>query len=377
MGIWTAMSLVDVDSIGAGGGSIAWADTLGIMRVGPKSAGADPGPACYGRGGLLPTVTDALLVCSYIDKDRFLGGAMPLDRSAAIRACEGLAKQLSLSAEQVAWGIREISLGDMVKAVRARLTERGLDPKDHAFVSYGGCGGLFTADIARALGARHVLFPQLASVLSAYGAAIADVRRERIRSVGLLLPANAATLRQLAKTLRHEVENDLRADGISEADSMVVFEADLRFRRQRWELTVPIGQEALNDGNLDQAMKEFRTEYGKRYGTGAIVAGSAIELTNLRAVGIGKTLKASLNVSLHASTTKPDTLGTRAVRIDREGPLQNIPVIEGKSLTHGHEISGPALIDAVDTTIWIPPNSLAHMDERHTLNLELGNNGSG
>ena len=215
MGIWTALSLVDVDSIGAGGGSLGWIDARGMLRVGPHSAGAVPGPACYGRGGIEPTVTDALLVLGYLAPDRFLGGDMTLDATAASDACARLGRELSLSTDDVAWGIREIALAGMAKAVRGRLAERGLDPRGRALVSYGGCGGLFAADIAQAIGMDTVVIPELASVLSAFGAATADVRRERAQSLEMAFPIDIDAVSVIAEKLRAQVDADVAADGVA------------------------------------------------------------------------------------------------------------------------------------------------------------------
>lgn len=373
MGLWTALSLVDVDSVGSGGGSIAWVDALGMMRVGPHSAGAMPGPACYGRGGTDPTITDALLIAGYIDGAQFLGGAMPLDRNAALRACEPLARQLGLDIDEFAWGIRAIALADMVKAVRSRIIERGSNPQDHAFVSYGGCGGLFTADMARAIGSSTVLFPEFASVLSAFGAAVSDIRREHIRSLGIPASAPASEILETLRSLRGQVLEDLAADGVLEDDRSVTFEADLRFRRQRWELTIPLDYAAEQSGVLDEVVERFKIEYARRYGPAALVAGMPIELTSLRAIGLGRTVKAALN--RHISGKGPAAERSerwRMVRLDRHGEATKVAVFDAQDLANGREIVGPALVDASDTTIWIPPNSKARLDERNTLVLEIG-----
>ena len=205
MGHWTAMSSIDVDSIGSGGGSIGWIDAIGKLRVGPRSAGAEPGPACYARGGTQPTVTDALLVLGYLAQDSFLGGSMALDRAAAERACDHLGMELGLSGLDVAAGIHDIALTGMVTAVRKRFSERGLDPDGYAVVSYGGCGGLFSASIAHRVGAGIVLFPEFASVLSAFGASVCDIRYERSRSLNVPVPVDGGLLEGMARQIEAEL----------------------------------------------------------------------------------------------------------------------------------------------------------------------------
>jgi N-methylhydantoinase A len=372
MGVWTAMPLVDVESIGAGGGSVAWIDALGILRVGPQSAGADPGPACYGRGGSQPTVTDALVVLGYLAPDGFLGGEMALDAQKARAACAELGAQLGMDALEVAWGIREIALVGMVKAVRVRIGRRGLDPRRQSLISFGGCGGLFAPAIADHIGARTVLVPELASVLSAFGAATADVRRERTQSLGVTLPAAVGLVEGVADALRAEVDAQVASDGVAASDRAVRYEADMRFRRQVWELTVPLG-ERVDGAALSRLVGDFRTEYAQRYGEGALMMGAPVELASLRAVGTGRTVQARLAVekidAAVAGTAAP-ACGARAVHVARGAPAESVPVHAGSDLRPGHAIAGPALIDGSDTTTWVPHGHTAVVDDARTIILE-------
>jgi N-methylhydantoinase A len=374
MGVWTALSLVDVQSIGAGGGSLGWIDARGMLRVGPRSAGAVPGPASYGRGGTEPTVTDALVTLGFIDPDRFLGGQMRLDADAARAACGRLGEQLGLGGEEVAWGIRELSLAGMAKAVRSRLGERGLDPRHQALLSYGGSGALFTPDIARSLGARTVLMPELASVLSAFGAATTDIRRERIRSMPLSMPADVAVLTKAIDELRAEVNEDLAADGVAEPDRSIDIEADLRFSKQIFEIPVGLPAGGLDEKKLAGLLDDFRAEYTRRYGQGSVVLGAPIELISLLAIGLGRTFQASLDTSSSkqaaAAAAQPD--GARSVRLSREAAgAVRVPVFDRATLHNGHRLEGPALIDGKDTTIWLPPDSRGRIDPQGTLVLEV------
>ncbi len=373
MGIWTALSLVDVDSIGAGGGSLGWVDARGMLRVGPHSAGAVPGPACYGRGGADPTITDALLVLGYLAPDRFLGGAMALDGEAAQAACGRLGQRAGLSAGDLAWGMREVALAGMAKAVRGRLAERGLDARDHILVSYGGCGGLFAADIARAIGARRVLIPELASVLSAFGTATADVRRERAQSLEVPLPVDVDMVAAVAEKLRAEVDADVAADGIDPRDRSVGFEVDLRFKRQKWELAVPLVGDRVDAAALDRLVDDFHTEYARRYGEGALMAGAVVELVGLRAIGVGRTVKPDLRHTLaspgEAGGERP--VATRHVQLERGGQPVGVDVHYGPDLGPGSRLRGPALIDGIDTTVWVPAGAALMVDDNHTLVLEV------
>ena len=374
MGMWTALSLVDVESIGAGGGSLGWIDARGLLRVGPRSAGAVPGPACYGRGGTQATVTDALVVLGYIDPHNFLGGDFKLDAQAAYDACARLGETLGMDAETVAWGIRRLTLADMIKATRGRTGSLGLDLREHPLMSFGGSGSLFAPDIAAAVGAPRVLVPELASVLSAFGAATTDVRRERIRSVMLPFPVDANLIESIKAELGAAVLEDLGADGVVEKDRSAYFEADVRFSKQISEI-----QLALPEGKFDAAaeaklLDAFRAEYSKRYGKGSIVLGAPIELVAIRAVGIGRTTRARLSAT--SSDTVPSGTPTpvvrhRSVRLERgEGGRRDIPVHDGDALRPGHALSGPALIDARDTTIWVPAGMTAAVNPQGTLVME-------
>jgi N-methylhydantoinase A len=370
MGIWTALPMVDIDSVGSGGGSIAWLDPLGMLRVGPRSAGAEPGPACYGRGGTAPTVTDALVVLGYINPENFLGGEMRLDLAAAVRVCAELGDSIGLDAERVAWGIWEVARASMVRAMRGRFAERGLDHRRYAVVSMGGCGSLCTVAIAQELGMSRVLVPELASVLSAFGAASSEVRRERTRSVGVVIPSDPAHLREIVDGLSMAVAKDLEADGIGADRTQVSIGAELRFARQRFEL--PMGWPDGVDEAGQLALRErFVTEYTARYGAGATVTGAPVEIATVSAVGIGETVRASLApVPIAAAGSAPAT-GTRTIYRGPHQPPVAASVIAGKALQPGHIVAGPALIDASDTTVWIPAGARATMDAYRTLDIRI------
>jgi len=375
-GVFTAQTTVDVESVGSGGGSIAWIDNRGLLRVGPQSARALPGPVCYGRGGTEPTVTDALVVLGYLDPDRFLGGALRLDVGAARRACARLGDALGLAELETAWGIREIALAEMVKAVRARLASGGLDPRKLAIVSFGGCGQLFTPVIAQAVGIPTVLIPDAASVLSAFGAASADVQHERTRAIDEILPVDASRIAASMAELGAWVDRDVASDGIGPQDRSVGFEADLRFYRQAWELSIPIA-----DGVLDQdrLLHDYRRTYASRYGEATLVTGSQVEFVALRAIGRGRTVRAVLAARSDRGVsrgTRPDVDSRRSVGVDRERALE-VDVYRADALESGHVFEGPALVDAADTTIWVPGGARTLVDDRGTLLMELGQRDGG
>jgi N-methylhydantoinase A len=375
MGVWTALSLVDVQSIGAGGGSLGWIDARSMLRVGPRSAGAVPGPACYQRGGDQATVTDALVVLGYIDPDRFLGGDFSLDPQAALAACERLGARLGLGAVETAWGIRQLALAGMIKAVRGRMASLGLDPREYAVLSYGGSGSLFTPDIARATGVPRVLVPELASVLSAFGAATTDIRRERIRSVLATMPVDAVRMQKLIAELDSQVREDLAADGVDDHNRSVVFEADLRFSKQIYELQMLVPDGIFTDDSSARLLDAFMDEYAKRYGKGSIVLRTPVELVSIRAIGMGRTVQASIAAAARPpveSGTLAEPVGTRRVRVARESEgILDVDTYDGAGLHPGHQLKGPALVDSSDTTLWIPDGCSAVIDKHGTLLMEV------
>lgn len=374
MGMWTALSMVDVESIGSGGGSIGWIDARGLLRVGPRSAGSRPGPACYGRGGSEATLTDALVVLGFIDPERFLGGTFRLDPDAAQAACARLGEQLGMDAETCAWGIRRLALADMVRTTRGRTGALGLDLRDLPMISFGGSGSLFTPEIAVTVGAPKVLVPELASVLSALGAATTDIRRERIASVLATLPAEAAEIEAKLAELREALLADLAGDGIAEGDRSVMFEADLRFARQISEIACPLAGGGFGADAQTRLVEAFRGEYARRYGHGALVLGAPVELVALRGIGIGKTARAGPVASQSgavAEGTPAPVARYRSVRLERgQGGRQDIPVHDREALLSGHSLNGPALVDAPDTTIWVPAAMRATIDGQGALVLE-------
>jgi len=373
VGYWTSLSMVDVDSVGSGGGSIAWVDALGAIRVGPRSAGADPGPACYGRGTREATLTDALVVLGYIDAATFLGGRMKIDASLAAEACARLGSGVGLEPVETAWGIREVALAAMARAVRSRIAGRGLVASELSLLAYGGCGGLFAADIAAQVGARRSVVPELASVLSAFGAATASLHRERAQSLAVRVPSDPAALEEICRRLAEEVTAELIADGVDPGRVEISFEAELRFERQGAELAVavPVGSDGGPDAGHLEA--DFRHEYVRRFGEGAVALGVVVEVMTLRALGQerptrGWAADAWVGRSLAGPTPKP--AGSRAVQRRRTELAASVPVYRRESLYPSHILAGTALVDCGDSTVWVNEGQTATVDESGSIILE-------
>ncbi len=363
-GIFTAQSSIDVESIGAGGGSIAWIDSRDVLRVGPHTARATPGPVCYGRGGTEATVTDAMVVLGYIDPDKFIGGTLVLDREAARKACEKLGAKIGLDADETAWGIREIAIAEMAKTVRARLATSGMDPRELALVAYGGAGSLFTTAIAEDVGVPEVVSPQMASVLSAFGAAVADLRRERVAAVDKLLPDNSPDIIDQLKALSVEAARDLTEDGVAAEDQTVRTFGTLRFYRQKWEITLPLASKEFDSAATIEA---FRGVYASRYSEGALATGTPVEMVSVQAVGEGRTIHAPMpKVGSERSGPTLEPSGARDVYFGG-GQTESVPTYVAEDLVAGDTVAGPALIDAKDTTVWVPHKAKMSCDSHGTI----------
>ena len=332
-----ALPMVDVHTVGAGGGSIGWRDPGGALRVGPRSAGANPGPAAYGLGGSEPTVTDANLVLGYLGAGASLAG-VELDLDAARAAVAGLAKQLGLGLEETAAGIVRIANLEMIAALRVVSVERGIDPRHHALVSFGGAGGLHAAAIARELGITRVLCPATAGVLSALGLTASEYRRDLAQTVlleesaiadGRLEAATGALARELAdeRTVRAEVVYELRYVGQS-------FELDV----------VPASS---GTGELRSLFEE---EHERRYGYRDPSAG--IEVVGIRAAALGE--RPDL-----PTVDAGDPAVDRTARTARFGARELETTVLRGALPRGEELSGPAVVELAETTLLVPPGAMA------------------
>ncbi len=364
-GLPIRVPVLDIHTIGAGGGSIASLDPGGGLRVGPDSAGADPGPACYGRDSeqLVPTVTDANLVLGRILAGYFLGGAMQLHTEYAWTAIEALADPLRLPAVEAAAGIIDIANAHMARALRVISVARGYDPAGFSLVSFGGAGGLHACDLARELGIPEVIVPRFASTFSALGMLLADVLKDYTRTVMLPGDTPFEKLNPLLGSFMEQGRLDLQAEGIGEEAMQFLPEVDVRFKGQSYEIRVPFSE------NWPQT---FADRYLKHYGY--LPDGEAIEIVNIRLQARGKLPLPELP-ALHLSGL--DSSGAKIGFSDAwtGGSMQRVPVYDGDLLKPGNEILGPALVVRPDTTIWIGPADKARLDEFENLAVGIGKMG--
>ena len=342
-----ALPMLAVHTVGAGGGSIAWRDGGGALRVGPHSAGADPGPACYGRGGTEPTVTDANLVLGYLSADAPLGGDVRLDPEAARRAVGELAERLDLELDGCAEGIRRVAAAEMIRALRVVTVQRGIDPRRYALMAFGGAGGLHAAQIADELEIDTVLCPRASGVLAALGLVVSPRRRDVQRSVlwsGEELTADAvadavAKLGERARDAMHDPDAELR----------VVYE--LRYRGQSFELAIA----GRPDATPEQLRQAFEREHEERYGYRD--SEQQLELVTIRVTATAEGAEVELaspgedRDELERSSRKA-TLGGDAIELE---VLRGIP-------RPGTQIEGAAVIELPEATLLIPPGWVAEVD---------------
>ncbi|WP_270938236.1 hydantoinase/oxoprolinase family protein, partial [Falsiroseomonas oryzae] len=326
----------------AGGGSIAAVDAAGRLTAGPRSAGARPGPVCYGRGGTEPTVTDANAVLGRFDPDFFLGGAMKLELEAARAAMQrAIGDRLGLSVEQAAEGVLRVTNAQMAAAVRLSLFEKGLDPRDFALLSFGGAGGLHATEVADELGIAEVIFPREPGTLSAYGILFSDLVQDLARS--RLFPADAAHLPQIAAALdglRAEALQRLVEDGMPEGSRAVELSADLRYRGQAFELLVPWPEAP----DLPALLSRFHAAHRARFSYAA--EREPVEIVTLRAAAIGR-----LEKPAESAPQPPAATATPATRRawEADGP-RDWPVWMREALRAEDAVAGPAIIEEAFAT---------------------------
>ncbi|MBB3771926.1 N-methylhydantoinase A [Angulomicrobium tetraedrale] len=345
---------IDIVSIGAGGGSIAFVDPVTRrLSVGPQSAGAFPGPACYGRGGAYPTVTDANLVLGYMDPVSFLGGRFPLDRAAAEAALEThVAGPLGISVEEAAIGIFSIVNAKMADLVRKVTVERGHDPRDFVLCAYGGLGPLHAPFYASDLDAMAVLIPlgEISSAFSAYGVAMADVLHVHERSITLREPFVQADIRAVFDELVDEAHAQLQSDGIAARDRQMRHFVEVRYVGQLNDLVVEIPDLAIGGGEI-RAM--FEQLYVEAFGPGAAWDNAPIEIVGFRLEAIG--LRNKYAVGDQPVGPAPVPIASREVYWPQSGAYVATAIYRGGEVLTGARIEGPAILEYSTTTITVPP----------------------
>ena len=368
-GLPIKVPLIDIHTVGAGGGSIATVDTGGALRVGPESAGADPGPICYGNNGEDITVTDANLFLGRIAATQFLGGAMSLDADKTGAHIEKFAAQLGIPPLQAADGILKVANAAMERAIKVISVERGFDTRDFTLVSFGGAGGLHAAFMAENLGIETILIPPNGGLLSAYGMLFADVIKDYSQTVLLKFETGdemlLETLNARFDELLTRAENEMKAEGFTPDQLKIKHSLDMRYEGQSYELNIPYLTETGTSSRETQALiQKFHAAHEQRFGYARTDA--PVEIVNLRLTATGETDKPPIR-PLPLADANPSEAFTAQNRVVFEGKALPTNFYRREALQPGNQIPGPAIITEFSATTVIPPNFSAVVDPYQNL----------
>ena len=353
-GVPAAIPLIDIKSIGAGGGSIAWIDAGGFLRVGPESARARPGPACYGHGGMRPTVTDANLVLGRLDPGYFLGGRMTLRRELAEEALAGLASKAGMSVMDMASAIVEIANENMASAIKMVSLERGYDPRRFALFAFGGAGPLHAAAVARALRIPQVLVPMFPGNASALGMLLADLRVDKVWTKAFRSSrVDANLVAEQFAAIRASAEEELRTEGFT-GEPNVAYAISMRYAGQNYEHHVPVSERAIDDAALRNAFATFERIHAERYGYA--IAGEEIELVAFHVTVSGQRETPQLRAA--TGPVLDETPPMRAVHFRNQGDVPS-SVYRRYDLPAGARLTGPCLIEEPGSTTLVEPGMTA------------------
>lgn len=359
-----AMPVIDVATIGAGGGSIGWLEPdTGILRVGPQSAGAEPGPACYNMGGTQPTVTDANVVLGRINPDYFLGGRRKLDKAASWRAFEPLAAALGMSVPEAAAGVIDIADEHMADLVRRVTIERGCDPRDFVVFAFGGAGPMHAAAYAPAAGCNSILMPKEASEFSAFGIAGSDVMVVEELSNPRTAPFDPEEFNRFFEQLDDAATLGLRQNGVPLDRIELKRFVRLRYRGQVHEVEAPIASGKIGQKEIKEMLENFERIYERKYGHGTATSNVTMYAITFRVHGFGRLIRPELAIQpLGAPDASAAVKTHRDVYYRSTGGFTRTPIYDGELLRPGHCFQGPAIIESVDTTAVIHPGQDVSID---------------
>ena len=366
------LPVVNVSAIGAGGGSIVWVDPQGVLKVGPQSAGADPGPVCYGMGGSEPTVTDCYLLAGYIHPDHFLGGRMKLDRQAAEAVLRRIADKIGIKGEDRAIKATEAALqvttAMMSTELYKGLAQRGEDPRDFTLMAYGGAGPTHANLLAQEARLNSIIVPPAPSTFCAMGAILADVKRDYVRSRHLRFDKSEKATDYLAATFRElerEAETWVRTEGNLLGQPEFTATCDMRYADQAFDLQVVISDKLRLNPDVEGISELFHLEHEKVYGFRDLESG--VEITTERIRVTGKIVPIELPDVARATVIKP----TEDRKVYYKGSFVDSPVYLRGNLGAGAFFTGPAIIEQEDSTIWIIPGWTARVDKIGNIHLSV------
>ncbi|WP_244644133.1 hydantoinase/oxoprolinase family protein [Azorhizobium oxalatiphilum] len=361
------LPMVDIHTVGAGGGSIASLGPDGLMKVGPDSAGAVPGPACYGRGGTLPTVSDANVILARLPMT-LTGGGMTIDRDRAVAAVQPLATALGLGIEQTALGIVGIVTSNMVRAIRAVTIEKGYDPRKFTLMPFGGAGGLHATDVARALGISQIIVPHAPGILCAEGLILSDLQEDFVVSCRARVEPDMDDVKAVVSSLASQGQAWLTEEADGAIETRLVLSLDMRYVGQNYELAVEVasGADAIVLPAPEAMQAAFFAAYERSYGH--YDAKAPIEIVNVRLRALAK-LPQSQSMTL-SPTERAEAFDTKDVWFDESGPVPT-PLYDRAGLPAGTVLAGPAIITQLDSTTVVPPWATVTVDAALNLIMEI------
>lgn len=358
--------VVDIVEIGNGGGSIAWVDELGSLRVGPVSAGADPGPACYGKGGTEPTLTDAFVICNVIDPDYFLGGEMKLNGELSRRAFDKISKQMKMSLLEVSLGAIRIATANMVNALKLVSVRRGYDPRDFALIAFGGGGPMFATSLARELGIERVIVPRVPGVFSAWGMLMTDIRHDYIQtSVTKLTIDSLSSIMEILEGMVAQARKQLEEEGISSKKTRFEGSLDIRYLGQEHTVNTPVPIRRPTKELLSLIEKRFRALHYKQY---TFTLSDPLEVVNVHLTAFGKVMKPGLIVW----KPRKDKVVSKERKVYLEGGETVAKVYNREVLPSGFKIFGPAIVEEPTSTTILRKGDRLQVDKYGNLVVEVG-----
>jgi N-methylhydantoinase A len=363
--------MLDIHTVGAGGGSIAYVDSGGLLKVGPRSAGADPGPACYSRGNVKATVTDANVVLQLLNPAELLGGRMKIRQELARAAIDRLGSALGIDGVTAAQGILSVVTANMARAIRVISVQRGHDPRDYTLVAFGGAGPLHAARLAAELEVKRILVPRNPGILCAMGLLLADLRTDFATT--RLMPLSAAAIddaEAIVAGLRRRCAAWFDEEGIAPAARRVALTVDMRYAGQNYELSVPLPGGAIDSAAIDALASGYAATHRQLYGF--VAEGEPVQLVTFRAEATGIVRKTELRPAADTGhNPRGAAIGRRNVWLSEAGEFVSCPLYARDRLAAGNRIEGPAIVEQMDATTFLPLGAVATVDAFLNLIVEL------
>lgn len=357
---------LDISTIGAGGGSLAWVDSGGILKVGPQSAGADPGPACYDKGGENAAISDARVVLGHLNQKELLGGRLPISHEKAVNAVQKLADQINMGIHETARGILLVGNSNIVKEIKKVTVERGYNPEDFALIAFGGAGPLHAAELMKELNIEKAIIPKTPGLLAAYGLLTEDIRKDYVRTKVMNVDdASLSEIDEIFTTFKDQAEQWFQAEAVPAGQRVLKCSLDMRYVGQNYEIEVEYDREEIQ--SLEDLIGVFQQQYQKLY---SLSYDEPVQIVNFFMAAIGKImLPKVVKRELQGKDPSHAVIGDRTMYLGDEH-IQACLIYERERLSPGNRVPGPAIIEQMDSTTIILPDQIATIDEYSNIIIE-------